>query len=242
MSADLHSLTGAFALDALDEAERQQFERHLAVCSDCTDEVHGYRETTARLALLAEEPVPASLRGRIMDAAAATPQDRPATVTPMVRPRRSVTATRWLSVAAAALLVTTGAFGVAAYNSDQRVDELSATAASVAAVLAADDAQTVHGTVAGGGSGSVVVSRERAEAVVVASGVGQPPSGTTYQLWAIGQEGAQSRGLITPDSQGAAGDVVPWPEDATALGMTVEPEGGSEQPTSDPVLLLELPT
>ena len=35
MSPDLHHLSGAYAVDALDEAERSAFERHLAVCAAC---------------------------------------------------------------------------------------------------------------------------------------------------------------------------------------------------------------
>ena len=39
MSADVHSLVGAYAVDAVDDQERAAFELHLAECPECTDEV-----------------------------------------------------------------------------------------------------------------------------------------------------------------------------------------------------------
>ena len=48
--ADLHTLTGAYAADALDPVERDAFERHLQECADCRQEVAELRATTARLA------------------------------------------------------------------------------------------------------------------------------------------------------------------------------------------------
>ena len=48
---DLHVLTGSYVLDAISDAEREEFERHLQVCPTCDAEVRGLRETAARLAL-----------------------------------------------------------------------------------------------------------------------------------------------------------------------------------------------
>ena len=39
MNADLHHLSGAYAVDALDDAERAAFEEHLRGCADCRAEV-----------------------------------------------------------------------------------------------------------------------------------------------------------------------------------------------------------
>jgi hypothetical protein len=46
---DAHGLVGAYALDALDEFERRQFENHLSSCETCSLELRGLTETTARL-------------------------------------------------------------------------------------------------------------------------------------------------------------------------------------------------
>ena len=48
--SDIHKLSGAYALDAVDDIERAAFERHLAECEDCRTEVASLRETTALLA------------------------------------------------------------------------------------------------------------------------------------------------------------------------------------------------
>ncbi len=241
MNGEVHAISGAYALDAVSDLERRAFERHFSSCESCADELRGFRLTTARLAAISATEPPAELRQRVLAAAATTAQDRPTHAAKISGEPPANRTVRWLSVAAAVLLMTTAALGVSTYSNAQRADELAATATAVATVLTAPDAETVHGTVSGGGTGSVVVSREQGQAVFVTTGLEQPPSGKTYQLWAIGDEGAESRGLLTPGAEGTAGDVVPWPEDATTFGMTVEPAGGSAQPTTDPVLLLELP-
>ena len=42
--SDIHALSGAYAVDALDDIERARFERHLAECADCRAEVASLRE------------------------------------------------------------------------------------------------------------------------------------------------------------------------------------------------------
>src|SRR5580693_3119232 len=48
--SDLHTLAGAYAMDAVPLSERAEFERHLASCEPCREEVRGLREATALLA------------------------------------------------------------------------------------------------------------------------------------------------------------------------------------------------
>ena len=51
---DLHSLSGAYALDALEGgAERDRFSRHLNRCSSCASEVRGFREVATAMAFAA---------------------------------------------------------------------------------------------------------------------------------------------------------------------------------------------
>lgn len=67
---DLHSLTGVYALDALDEDERREFEQHLEACEACQREVGEFRTVTAHLAASAEEPPPPWLRSAVLRATA----------------------------------------------------------------------------------------------------------------------------------------------------------------------------
>ena len=48
-ASDIHSLSGAYALDAVDDLERAAFERHLRECEACALEVGELRETVSRL-------------------------------------------------------------------------------------------------------------------------------------------------------------------------------------------------
>ena len=66
MSSEIHALSGAYAIDALDDIERAQFERHLAECPDCRDEVDSLREASAALAEAVAAPPSDALRERIL--------------------------------------------------------------------------------------------------------------------------------------------------------------------------------
>ena len=71
---DLHLLAGSYALDALSEAERDSFERHLQHCGPCDAEVRGYREAAARLGLARATDPPPALREQVLAAAHRTRQ------------------------------------------------------------------------------------------------------------------------------------------------------------------------
>lgn len=93
---DLHDLTAAYALDALDPEEAEAYERHLAQCEECREQLAELNGTAAALAFGTVAPAPpARLRGSILDAAAAERTN----VVPLLR-RRWVA--RGLAVAAAA--------------------------------------------------------------------------------------------------------------------------------------------
>jgi len=93
---DLHDLTAAYALDALDPDEAEAYERHLGQCEECREQLAELNGAAANLAFGAVAPVPpARLRVSILDAAAA----ERTSVVPLVR-RRWVA--RGVAVAAAA--------------------------------------------------------------------------------------------------------------------------------------------
>jgi anti-sigma-K factor RskA len=76
----------------------------------------------------------------------------------------------------------------------------------------------------------------------VQRGLDRPaPATQTYQLWIIDPSGATSAGLFDTDADGRAIELVTGEfDDRVVIGVTLEPEGGSPQPTSDPVLAIEL--
>ena len=66
MSEDIHALSGAYAVDALDDVERAHFERHLAGCEACQAEVDSLRDATALLASTTATPPPPALRDSVL--------------------------------------------------------------------------------------------------------------------------------------------------------------------------------
>ncbi|MBV8479534.1 MAG: anti-sigma factor [Actinobacteria bacterium] len=98
---DLHDLTAAYALDALDADESEAYEQHLGRCEDCRAQLAELTETAAALAFAAPAPAPPTrLRAAILDTAHAERTN----VVPLVR-RRWVTRTAVLAAAAAACVV-----------------------------------------------------------------------------------------------------------------------------------------
>src|SRR5271166_3982736 len=72
--ADVHALSGVYALDAISGTERDRFERHLARCASCLVEVRGLQETATRFAIAVSAAPPAQLKTHVMTAAAGTRQ------------------------------------------------------------------------------------------------------------------------------------------------------------------------
>ena len=95
--------------------------------------------------------------------------------------------------------------------------------------LRADDAAN--------GGGTVVFFPNERRAVVLGERLPQPGAGKTYQMWELGSERPVSLGLLRIDSTGRGTAVVGYDSDRpAALAITIEPEGGSAQPTTQPVL------
>jgi anti-sigma-K factor RskA len=242
MRDDLHTLAGAYALDALPEDDRERFEGHLARCESCDQEVRGLREATAHLAVAVAEPAPAQLRSQVLTRIGQVRQLPPLVPDLAVeRRRRARPRSRLAAALAAACLVVALIAGGLAVRSQQELNRVRAAGDSVAAVLAAPDARTVTGSVAGGNA-TVVVSRSRGQVVFASSDLRRLESSETYQLWLMGPQRIRSAGLVRPDAQGQTRPVVAGPiADAAQVGVTIEPAAGSPQPTTDPILVLDLP-
>lgn len=245
MTDDLHSLSGAYVVDALTEQERHDFEAHLDGCATCREEVDSLREVTLLLAeTVAVEP-PSSLRADILARVRETPQEPPlmaqgdgsgegsapahelATVLPL-RPRwRS----RGAALAAAAALLVGGGI------TWQVVDQVTTSVSDE--VLAAPDARTWETTTPDGGRVEVTRSADMGRAVLRVEALPDPGEGRAYQAWLQDDGGSMiPAGVVTSTNSELLleGDV----DAAVGVGLTTEPAAGSEQPTSDPVALIEL--
>lgn len=238
---ELHDLAPLHALDALDDVERRRFERHLATCDRCTATVAELRATAAELAdAVAVEPPPA-LRARVLAEVAGTPQvpggaattGAPGGAAGAGR-RPSAEHARWrpaaaLAAAAAVLALVLGGGWVVTDLADERD-----RAQELAAVLAAPDARTATLEGEPGATLRVVWSPEADAAVVVGAGLADPGEGRVYELWALAPDGPRSAGLFEPGDDGIVRRRLDLPaEPAGGWGVTIEPAGGSPQPTGD---------
>ncbi|MFJ4858930.1 MULTISPECIES: anti-sigma factor domain-containing protein [unclassified Streptomyces] len=253
-NAGLHTLTGAYALHALPETERREFERHLGDCEACSVEVRELSETATRLGLAVSATPSRDLRERVLREITTVRQEPPSSGR---RARsggtagRSGGAGRWSRFALAACLAAAAGFGgVAVWQNQEAQDARSDARASeqrsarVAEVISAPDARTESATLSDGAKGTVVVSRSQDRAVFLASGLAKAPGGKVYQLWFEDSGTMRSAGLMqaTGPSSTTYATLLDGPVDgATGMGVTVEPAGGSEQPTSTPLALMKLP-
>ncbi|MFJ9149708.1 anti-sigma factor domain-containing protein [Streptomyces sp. NPDC102270] len=260
---DLHSLAAPYALDALEPAERARFERHLKDCDSCTADVRALSEDAARLAWSAAAPPPLAMRDRVLSAVRTIPQEpavrpeparaRPepararrsqlpphvwgAQPPPRQRRRRPLFVPFATATAAAALVVAT-LFAVQANRTQDQLDAQKAQASEIAHVLQAADARATRGQDPQGRSIAAIASASEGRAVVTLSGYEAPPSGRVRQLWLMRpNEQPRSLGLFAADTPLVASGL---DKSATSLAVTVEPDGGSPQPTTQPVVQLAL--
>jgi anti-sigma-K factor RskA len=236
MTQDVHTLVGAYALDALSDAERRQFQHHLDECETCTQELRGLRETTARLAGAVLRSPPAGLRERVLAETARVRQQPPALESARSIRRRIFP--QVMAVAAAACLLLAVVLGITTVRTNQRAGHAEALNREIAGVLAAPDARTANAPVRAGGMGAVVSSRGQGKAVVVMSGLAALPSSKTYELWLMGPSSPRPIGLM----RAADGPVITGElGDADQVGLTIEPAKGSPAPTGAPIFAVRLP-
>jgi len=221
----------SYLLGALPESEVDAFERHLAECPLCQDEVEALAPAAHALPS-AVDPVapPASLKARIMAdvdreaallAATGPEADRPA----RRRRRGWLGLPRWAPVAVAALLLIGVAIGTQLGGSGERTVQVQ--------VLDTSRAPRASAAVEVGSDGATLVAR----------GLPAPPSGRVYQIWLkrAGKAPEPTAALFTPRGDGTATATVPGSLEGVAqMLVTDEPPGGSRQPTSEPLLSASL--
>ncbi|KUH86109.1 MULTISPECIES: anti-sigma factor [unclassified Mycobacterium] len=233
VDSDLGALAAPYALDAMSDSERADVDRRVAtappaVARAFADEVREVREAMAVVSAATAAEPPAELRARLLaevgDAARAPVQQ--------LRPRR------WQRIALAAAAVLVVGLGALGVGLALRPAPSPSTAEQV---FAAPDVRTVSGDIPGGGTATVVFSREKDAGVLVMNNVAPPQPGTVYQMWLIDAEGPHPAGTMDPQAVAPSTTaVLPDLGDSRALAFTVEPPGGSAQPTSAPFAELPL--
>ncbi|HEX7306603.1 anti-sigma factor [Lentzea sp.] len=234
-SADLHTLTGAYAVNALSDGERAAFETHLARCESCAAEVAELAATAARLGEAVEFPPPAHLKARVLAAAAETRQLSPRTA----RVPRARGYGRAGALLAAACLVAVAFVAVQTVQSGQekQLAQLSSQYGRFSDLLSTPDAKIFSASGANGATGTAVMSPSRNEMLFLGKDLPAPSGDRVYQLWMINAEGPHSAGVLSSPTSPLVASGVPG---AQKVALTEEPEGGSPSPTGQVVVEIGL--
>ncbi|MFI1913858.1 anti-sigma factor domain-containing protein [Nocardia sp. NPDC020380] len=237
---DLVELAFPYALDAVTDRERGEIEqrrehanRLTAAQFDAT--VSQVRTTLEDLTVVDSFAAPRELEGRLL-----------AALDQMIRAARSRTRHRWTAfgstswparlVAAVAVVLALGAavVGVGYFHADR------AQPGGVSAAMVAAQPDAVHrtATVGGGGELQIRASPKMSTAVVAFEGIPAPPAGRSYQVWLV-PLGGTPRSVAVYDSLPAHPLVTRF-DAVDTLAVTVEPAGGSAQPTTTPIAAINL--
>lgn len=157
------------------------------------------------------------------------------------QPRRS----SWLPwAAAAAAIVVAAGLGATVWQQNQRQNSLEEDLAATqqqlddsARLMEASDLKTSTADMPEGGSVTVLSSESEQLIRLSPKDIGRPPAGKSMQMWVIGADGPESAGLMSDDPVTIVGETF---ASGSVFGITVEPEGGSKQPTTDPIVAIDL--
>ena len=235
-------LKDSYVLGALPEEERLEFEQYLVAHPDLQAEIEELSTIAGLLAFSVREQEPApELRRRIMDTVEAEAVHPAEEVHPHTS-RRSWLAGLWeavgvrdLALAVAAVLVV-GLFSWGVLLQGE-VRDLQGRVQSLQSQPQGPQMIALGGAGTEQGARAEVVTLEGDRAVLVAENMPPVPEGKTYQIWVIKGDTPKPSGLFDPRGESVAAVVENPVEGADAVAVTIEPEGGSKKPTTDPMLV-----
>jgi anti-sigma-K factor RskA len=230
-------LKDAYVLGALTEEERREFEEYLAAYPERQVETDELAAVAGLLALSpAEQEPPAQLRRNLMRVVESEAES-PRTESRLLARIRELMGARTLALGAAALLFA----GLLSWNlilldqtremRDRIGDLQSARSDRMVSLEGSGPAQQAR---------AEVMMLEDDSAVLIARDMPPVPENKTFQVWVIQNDVPKSGGLFEATDQPAVATVRGPIGRADAIAVTVEPEGGSPQPTSDPMLTAKL--
>jgi anti-sigma-K factor RskA len=209
---EIHELSAAYALNALEPEQRAEFEEHLLRCAECRETVSIFQETAALLAHGVEAPAPPPALGRrIMEQA----RRERANVVPL-RPRWVLPATATVAAVAACAAIGLGVWTAILNN---RLD-------------ARPEIVALEGT-----NGSLIVS-SAGEGTLMMEELGVAPAGKTYEAWVILDGNPLPAGTFSGGGRVAFALTREVP-DGAVVAVTIERAGGVQKPTTTPLFSSE---
>jgi anti-sigma-K factor RskA len=226
----------AYVLGALPEQERRELEEYLAAHPERQAEIDELGNVASLLALSPPEQEPSpELRRSIM--AVVEAQRPPARTRSWLAGVKELLSVRNLALGAAALLV----IGLFSWNMllQGQVKDLQGQVASLQ-----DSQQSRMVALAGTGAAqraeAEVILLKDHKAVLMAEDMPRVPENKTYQIWVIEDDVPQPSGLFEADGDTVAAVVEKPLDEDDVIAITIEPNGGSQQPTTDPMLTAKL--
>ncbi len=224
---EMLDLVPLYALDALEDQERRDFEDHLIMCDACTVSLDEYH--TVATSLVHDEPASAETWNRI-SAAISTDGAGMSNVVPLPKSRPGP-AWRWVAGVAAAAAVTLSALLVFD-NSTEQLDDPGI-------VAAADQIASEDGSFAGDFRvddvvvAQIVLSDKGRGFVIPTEDLPALKGDRTYQLWVVNEaEEAISAGVL---GSRPAPATFTWTEEVTGFALTREVSGGVVSSAGDVV-------
>lgn len=257
----IQELIDLYALGALEPDEIELVEDYLAQSSDARAALEQSRQVVAALAWtpeqhdppagsyerfmqrmgVADAPVPVAVPRPVQSIATPVPTFG-ARLRAMFAPRN-----RWATSFAAMMLLVALGFGGWSLSMQRQVATLNADVAHYRTIttLLSDPGTRLVALKSESGPAQtartqLLVNTERDQGYLVASGLSALPTNQTYQLWMIADGKPISMGVFGTDAQGKAEVLMqdlPPAGAQNVFGITIEPSGGSQQPTSTPILV-----
>ncbi len=219
---EVRELLGAFALDALPEGEMAAVRDHLESC-DQHAEARELMAAAQSLAFAApEREPPLALKSRIMrevqsDARAAPEPDRGGGLARLLR---------WRFLAPA----LNGAMASAIVGLVIWIAAIQGSGDNTVVVPIGNDAS----------GGRVVLLQDEGVAIMDLHGLASLTNDLAYQVWAISDGAATSAGLLEPEDGAVLAAMSLDAAGVDTIAVTIEPAGGSPQPTTEPILSADL--
>lgn len=235
----------AYAIGALDAEEVAALESHLELCASCRTELAGYRPVSESLltAVPPKQPSP-ELRKRLQNRLPSAQRSTPT--------RLGASRAKWsfgqLAVGSVlAILLVMNVYSIIQMRTLQleqarlnRQIQAGQTVISMLSYPATERLAISSDSVVG----SLLLDKERNIVALIVWNMPQLDESRTYQIWLIDpQEERVSAGIFRPEGNLAYTTQIVFPDqnlsDFTGVGVTVEPAGGSDQPTGERVFRVD---
>jgi anti-sigma-K factor RskA len=238
---DLHHLSAAYALDALDPHERAAFEAHYESCEVCRTDVLAFRDTMTSVAASLATPPPPSLKDRVLADIAVTRQLSPTLSVPgnmksTGGSRSARTAGFVLAAAAAMVAMVVGVVAITGRSDDTYSDDL-------AHLMDQSDVQILNleNQADAEGAFKVMWSPTLGRAALVGEDLPPAPDDKAYELWLVTPDQVMAMYVLDPATDGTVHRMLDAPEVPTAWAITMEPRAGVPVATGEIMYVAEVP-